>query len=364
MARESLGYVELEWTCPSCGRRNPGRAKVCAYCGAPQPEDVAFEQAAEEKLVKDTGTLESLKAGPDIHCPFCGTRNVATAVTCTRCGGDLREGTRREAGQVLGAHRDKPAPDVICEHCGTANAATRRICSNCGATLKKATPSPAKPTPLAPRPSPAATSRMSPAILLAIGIVAVLLCGAIAFFLTRTNEVVGRVTDVGWERQQVVLGFAPASHSDWQDQIPADAEVNSCSERLRERSPNPLPGAEQVCGTPYTIDQGTGFGEVVRDCEYLLYDDYCEYTIMALQPVDVVTLSGDNLSPQWPVVQLQEGQQMGEREERYQIVFTVDGREYTYETSNPNEFAQFTPGGEWRLEINSFNRVVAADPAP
>lgn len=91
MARESLGYVELEWTCPSCGRRNPGRAKVCAYCGAPQPEDVAFEQAAEEKLVKDTGTLESLKAGPDIHCPFCGTRNVATpkpapvvAATCAK----------------------------------------------------------------------------------------------------------------------------------------------------------------------------------------------------------------------------------------------------------------------------------------
>jgi hypothetical protein len=30
MAEKELGYVELEWRCPSCGNRNPGSAKKCA----------------------------------------------------------------------------------------------------------------------------------------------------------------------------------------------------------------------------------------------------------------------------------------------------------------------------------------------
>jgi hypothetical protein len=190
----------------------------------------------------------------------------------------------------------------------------------------------------------------------------VIACGALIIFLTRTEEVVGRVVDVGWTRRQVVLGFAPAIHSDWVDQLPADAEVNSCREQLRESSPDPLPDSRQVCGTPYTIDQGTGFGEVVQDCEYLVYDDYCEYTVMELQPIDVVALNGNDLSPQWPVVQLQEDQQLGDREESYEIVFNVDGQQYTYETANADEFAQFSRGSDWRLEINAFNNVVAAEP--
>jgi DNA-directed RNA polymerase subunit RPC12/RpoP len=325
---------------------------------------VAFEQAAEELIVKDVGALESIKAGPDIHCPFCGTRNSASAAICSRCGGDLKEGKRRESGKVLGAHRDKPAPDIICESCGTPNRATRRICANCGATLKQATPVAAVAAP-APTPSAAASlSRLSPLVLLGIGLLLLLVCGALAFFLTRTEAVVGRVTDVEWIRRQVILGFAPAEHSDWSDEIPAEAEVTACSERLRERSSEPVANAQQVCGTPYTIDQGTGFGEVVQDCEYLVYDDYCEYTVIELQPVDVVTLSGDNLNPQWPAVQLQQDQQLGEREEQYQVLFTVDGRQYSYETSDPALFTQFSTGSDWQLEINSFNNIVSVEPVP
>ena len=144
MAKESLGYVELEWTCPFCNTRNPGRAKVCRNCGAPQPKDVVFEQAAEDTLVADAEGLELAKGEADIHCPFCGTRNPATAVKCARCGGDLTEGERREAGQVLGGAQTKPAPDVTCAYCGTKNKATNVKCTNCGSPLgKEARPKPA-----------------------------------------------------------------------------------------------------------------------------------------------------------------------------------------------------------------------------
>lgn len=129
MPKETLGYVKLEWTCPNCGHRNPGPQQVCTQCGAPQPKDVEFEQAAQEKLLTDQKEIEAAKAGPDIHCAYCGTRNPAGAKTCRRCGADLSEGAARATGRVIGAFRAEPVPDVTCPSCGTKNPAFRRRCS-------------------------------------------------------------------------------------------------------------------------------------------------------------------------------------------------------------------------------------------
>lgn len=362
MAKHSLGYTELEWVCPFCNTRNRGRAKVCVNCGAPQPKDVKFEQAAEDKKVTDQEGLEMAQAGPDIHCPFCGTRNPGNAVKCSRCGGDLTEGERREAGQVLGAQQTKPAPDVICDYCGTANPAANTKCVNCGSPLGKAAPKPAA----APAPA-TAPARMNPAFLIIGGIAALLICGVIAFFVmrgTRTETNLARVSDVNWTRSIVVLGYAPVTHSDWADEIPQNAEVNSCDERERGRSAFPTENSEEICGTPYIVDEGTGFGEMVQDCEYIVYDDYCQFTVVELQPVGVIDESGSDLNPFWPETRLDQDQQLGERRETYQISFDVDGDTVVYETKNAAEFAQFQPGSEWELDINGFGNIVDIQPAP
>jgi len=115
MVKKTLGYVELEWRCPRCGSRNPGPEKTCNGCGAPQPEDVEFEQPAEEELVTEESEIERAKAGPDVHCAYCGARNPADAEICTQCGADLTEASARVSGRVVGAHRDKPAADVAKE---------------------------------------------------------------------------------------------------------------------------------------------------------------------------------------------------------------------------------------------------------
>lgn len=360
MTKESLGYVELEWVCPFCNTRNPGRLKVCANCGAPQPKDVQFQQAAEDKPVTDASGLEMAKAGPDIHCPFCGTRNPAGATKCSRCGGDLTGGEQREAGQVLGAVQSKPAPDIICPFCGTPNRATNIKCTNCGSPLGKE----ARPKPVA---APAAPAKSSPMLLFIGAAVVLLICGAIAFFVMRgmrTETNIARVTDTEWQRSIVVLGYAPASRSDWADQIPADADVGQCSERERGRSASPTGNSQQVCGTPYVVDEGTGFGEMVKDCEYIVYDNYCEYTVVELQPVSVLRESGSDLSPFWPQTRLDTDQQLGQRDETYEITFDVDGQQVTYETADANEFAQFQRGSEWELEINGFGNIVDIQPAP
>ncbi len=360
MTKKSLGHTELEWICPFCNTRNRGRAKVCANCGAPQPKDVKFEQAAEDKKVTDQEGLEMAQAGPDIHCPFCGTRNPGNAVKCSRCGGDLTEGERREAGQVLGAQQTKPAADVICDYCGTANPAANTKCKNCGSPLRKAAPQPAA----VPAPAPA---KMNPAFLIIAAIVGLVICGALAFFVfrgTQTETNVARVRDVNWTRSIVVLGLAPVSRSAWADQLPQDADINQCVERERERSAFPTENSQEICGTPYIVDEGTGFGEMVQDCEYIVYDDYCEYTTIQLQPVGVIDETGSDLNPFWPQTRLEQDQQLGDRRETYQITFEVDGESVIYETTNAAEFAQFQPGSQWELEISGFGDIVDIQPAP
>lgn len=145
MVKKTVGYVQLEWTCPNCGAKNPGPEKTCAGCGAPQPEDVEFEQAAQEELIADQEEIERAKAGPDVHCAYCGARNPAGAEICTQCGADLGQGAARSSGRVLGVHRDQPVPDVPCPSCGAPNSATAHKCSQCGASMARPEPEPRRP---------------------------------------------------------------------------------------------------------------------------------------------------------------------------------------------------------------------------
>jgi len=43
MSQETVGYVQLEWTCKRCGSKNPGTQKTCANCGNPMSEQDQFE---------------------------------------------------------------------------------------------------------------------------------------------------------------------------------------------------------------------------------------------------------------------------------------------------------------------------------
>ncbi len=94
MARKTIGYSELEWICPNCNMRNSGIQKNCQSCGSPQPEDVRFVPALKQEILQDEEKISAARAGADIHCGFCGTRNPATAKTCSQCGADLTAGER------------------------------------------------------------------------------------------------------------------------------------------------------------------------------------------------------------------------------------------------------------------------------
>lgn len=355
MSRDSLGYVQLEWTCPFCNGRNPGPEKICLNCGAPQPDDVEFHQPVQEELVKDERLIAKAKAGPDIHCPYCGARNPAGSEQCAGCLGDLSEAAMRRAGHVLGAHRDRPAEPITCPFCQAENPATNRQCESCGAALD--VPLMAQQEETA---EPAAKKSRTP--LLIIGALLLIGCIGLIFLFTRTTEAAGEVVETTWTRTITIEAFGPVSQSGWRDEIPTGASIGNCEDRYRFTQDEPAPNAERVCGTPYTIDTGTGLGEVVQDCEYEVYDPWCEYEVDDWFIFDEVVAEGSGLTASWPTLQLANDQREGERSEQYVVVFAGDGETYRYTTRDYDRFQQYQPGSRWILEVNTLGAVVRTEP--
>lgn len=359
MAKESLGFVKLEWTCPKCGSRNPGPEKTCLGCGAPQPDDVEFVQAETQVLITDEKEIAEAKAGPDIHCAFCGARNSAGAEICSQCGADLKEGTRRKEGDMIGAFQTAPEPQIACKHCGTMNKQSALKCMGCGASLQ---------TPVAPKPASVSTTTAKTSNRLAVVVIGAFLVVCLISIVTwmvmasKTEGQNGVVQSVQWMSSVPLLAIQPVGYQDWFDEIPSDAEIGYCSEKVYAIRNEPVANANKVCGTPYTVDRGSGYAEVVQDCQYEVLKDYCEYTVQEWVVIDTAVLSGSDFSPQNPQPSLSEGQQMGDAQLSYSVVFQTDQGTYVYKTTDFNEYKQFLPGSEWILNINAFNDLVSVEP--
>lgn len=331
MARKTLGFVPLIWVCPYCDTKNPGPIKTCTSCGAPQPDDVEFLQVDDDEFnfIKDEALIRMAKAGPDIHCPYCGTRNPATAELCSNCGGELNVGGKaRKAGQEVRTVEEAQAPPPVA----------------------------------APKPKKKRSRRFT--IFAVIGVLALIACLVVTLMLfLKTDTVTATVTGVQWERSIAVEAFTTTTEQDWWDEVPEGADVLSCTQEYRYTSEEPEPNATEVCGEERVEDTGTGIGEVVQDCTYQVYDDYCEYEIMDWVVVDTITESGDNLDPAWPVTNLTENQRLGARDETYSIVFTDNGDSYTYTTTTDDLFLIAEPGSTWLLEVNQLGGVQSIEPA-
>ncbi len=361
MTKKTVGYVNMLWSCPRCATRNPGPQKFCNGCGGPQPADVPFEQAPEEKLLTDAAEIARAKAGPDVHCPFCSGRNPATAKFCGACGGDLTSGKARDAGKVVGAFRSAPAAPVTCARCGTSNPASSLKCSNCGASLM-----PAVASAVAAPPATAARTPGRPPVVLILILAG--LCGLAALaallFASRKSEVIGEVDSLAWERSVAVEALRAVDREAWRDEVPAAGDLGACREEYRYTSQDPVANSIEVCGTPYTLDTGSGYGEVVQDCVYEVYDDLCSYTAEEWTVVDTAVSSGAAGLPAWPSLSLAVNERQGEQTESYTVVFQTDDGRYTYTPASASEFTAFSIGSRWILEISGFGSISSLQPAP
>ena len=358
MSQKQLGLVELEWVCPNCGNRSPGPEKKCVSCGKPQPEDVEFVQPVDRAIITDAAAIADASRAPDIHCPYCGARNPADAQNCRNCGGALAGGTQRQAGRVVGAHGDTPITPINCPACGAQNPGDARRCVRCGAGL---VPGPQLEDKAA-QPSAAAPGCSRTLIVIAIGIaIAVLI---FLYLATRTTATVGVVREVTWQRTVSVEALVPVRREAWLTEIPAGVPVGQCRSEVVRTQDEPAPNSVEVCGTPYTVDQGTGYGQVVQDCQYQIYADKCQYTVEEWKAVDSLVATGEGLvASEWPALALTDKQRPGSRSEQYAVVFETDGATYEYVVKDPAEAALFTEGSRWTLEINTFGALTDVEPA-
>lgn len=351
MTRRTLGYIQNEWTCPNCGTRNKGGTKSCENCGAPQPENVQFELPSEQKFVTDEEQIKAAAAGADIHCPFCGTRNPATAKTCSQCGGDLTEGKARESGRVLQV--PPPQPKTIkCNNCATDNPSSNTVCSNCGSPLPKnalvQVSAANAATPVAGK----AKSRKVNWILVG-GILAFLaVCCVVlgALFLIPTKSVKATVTDVHWQTSVPVQEIQSVNYSNEAGSPPSDAYNVSCRDESHD-----------VCQNR-TIDKGNGYSEVVQECRTET-QKYCSYTVDEWKTLQTYTLDGSDLHPVYDSPDVSSGQRLGNQSEQLTVTFsTQDGGQENYSPSSITEFQQFEVGSTWTLKMNALGGVTSVQP--
>ncbi len=358
MARKrTLGYVQNEWVCPNCSTRNKGGTKTCENCGAPQPENVQFELPSEQKFVADEQQVKAAQAGADIHCGFCGTRNPATAETCSQCGGDLKEGKARAAGQIM----QKPAaqPKIVkCDNCGTENSSSNSVCSNCGSPLPKI----AQTAGIAPQAksgiSPSAPIRgtksnnkrgllIGAAVMACLAIVCI---GALILFVLPTSSVQATVTDVYWETNVPVQEIQSVNYSNERGNPPSDAYNVSCRDESQE-----------VC-EERTIDKGNGYSEVVEEC-HTETESYCSYTVDEWTTIQTYTLEGNDLLPVYESPSVGFDQRVGDASETLTVYFlTENGAQETYTVDSISEFQQFSIGSTWTLNMNIAGGVVSVEP--
>ena len=351
--RRTLGYIQNEWTCPNCGTRNKGETKTCENCGAPQPENVQFELPSEQKFVTDEEQIKAAQAGADIHCPFCGTRNPATAKVCSQCGGDLTEAKAREAGRIMQA---PAAPKVIkCANCGAENPSSNTVCSNCGSPLPKLAPVQA----MAPHPAPfgpLARNIGKPKKVNGVVIGAILAALALCFiaigalFFLPTKSVQATVTDVHWQTSVPVQEVRAVDYNNEPGSPPSGAYDVSCRDESHD-----------VCQQK-TVDKGNGYSEVVEEC-HTETEQYCSYTVDEWTTIQTYTTDGNDLRPIYESPDIASGQRLGNESEQLTVLFmTQDGEQKTYTPSSVSEFQQFDIGSTWTLKMNALGGIRSVSP--
>jgi uncharacterized OB-fold protein len=304
--------------------------------------------------MQDREEIGSKKGGPDIHCPYCGTRNQSNNEICIQCGGDLVEGKKRKAGRVIGTFQTDTAIDIKCPNCGVFNSPSNQYCQECGGPIKYI----GHKEKVKPVPDKTASKKKRPIWLIIPILIMLAICIVLVILFSTKRSETGIVENVHWTRTIQIENFGPVTKEGWEIDIPGDAVITECKKAYHHTSSEPEPISTEICGTPYVVDEGTGIGEVVEDCEYEVYADYCTYSIEEWYLFDSISQEGGDFNPQWPEIQLGVDQRYGNMTEGYEIYFSTDDAAYSFSTNDQSLFLQSEIGTEWELSINALNMLV------
>jgi hypothetical protein len=243
------------------------------------------------------------------------------------------------------------------------NPASARVCKNCGAPLAPTADMPKSPA----QPDPAKARSPVGCIGIAIGIAVVAMLALGLFFWwgksqSKTMDAVA--VSPHWTTSVTVQGLVPAEYAAWADEVPDDGEVVSCRQEVRDVVDQPAPNAREVCGTPYIIDDGTGYGEVMQECRYEVLDDLCQYRVLEWRVVDTLVREGSSMAVQWPEPESRGDVREAGREAKYACVLRAGDEEYSYQVENLDALAACQPGSRWQVVIDGFGALTNAEEAP
>ncbi len=190
-------------------------------------------------------------------------------------------------------------------------------------------------------------------------IVALVALAAVYFLFIRTSTGTARVTDTRWQTQVEVLGLVSRRGEAWEDAVPSNGTIQSCSEKVRRKSDSYVSGSEEICGTPYFVDKGNGYSEKAQDCIYHVYDSFCSYTYQDWGVIGVEKQQGSDLNPVMPKTSLQPNQRLGTQTVVYNVALQdSDGKVYQYEPSSLSEYQTFNLNDEYMIEVNTLGAVL------
>jgi len=372
-------FVVLAWDCQNCGSENPGPQKTCANCGSPQPEGVRFHQPkGGVKKVTDPKQIEEAMRGPDVHCPFCGTRNVDGALKCTQCGGELKGGKRRKTGDRLDTTDDEGMDNG--EYTKSEDLETGEI-KNESVPVYPSLGRHQKNIPETQR-NPIETVRtvMQSKTAQVGGIIAIagLFIWLIWMLFFNTMTVPVTLTNFHWELNIPVEEYRWVDESGWS--IPAGGIETSSEERItgyeQRQQCDLVPKREYVGSEPCNgryEDRGNGYAEWVEDScpvyedkmvnECKMVDDYSRpikqtyyyYRIQRWVVARNVPASGDDNNPVWPPVLLSHGEREGFRTQIFTVYYVDEkGEDHSLTSMDWDWFVNLYSGQVCQAKRNGF----------
>lgn len=205
----------------------------------------------------------------------------------------------RAAGEKLGPLPSAAPVEVTCHVCGAKSGGTAQLCAKCGAPLQRRTAS-SRPGAPAPLPTP---QRGGIALWWLWGIGALILIAIVAFawLALRSQNYVAAVEKAGTGSAALrCLVLCLWKKRRGRRDLPSGVEPLQCRDELFSTSDTPVDGAREVCGTPYTVDTGTGYGDILQDCAYRVSAPRCTYETMQWAIVDTLVESGEGFASIWP----------------------------------------------------------------
>ena len=327
----NVAVHEGHWDCTICSTRGIlGRHKICPSCGLPRPQNVKFYLPDEDTTVNDEALLEQARKGPDWICDYCEASNAADSSRCHQCA----------------AERDSQRQQVVKEYDTSAVPTSGDVGEDPASVREPPVVAVAVPAAATPATSGSGCYRLFLPVLGAVFAVILLIV-----YLSWPRQREMTVQEQRWQRSVIVEQLQAVQEEGWSipnggRRLSQRQAVHHHNRVLDRHETRTREVKEQVqVGTEEYVsgkrDLGNGFFEDIistrpvyetrtrtetyREPVYReepVYQTKYKYEIDRWRPLRTERLQATDTDPVWPVLNLEERQRAGPRNEKYSLVLT------------------------------------------